>query len=78
MAQQNLHKISDLKSPSLKKPENVRIAGELTNVRKITTRSGDIMAVLSLEDWHDSAGIIEVVLFTRTYVKVMNNIDEIN
>ena len=78
LSQQNLHKISDLKSPSLKKPENVRIAGELTNVRKITTRSGDIMAVLSLEDWHDSAGIIEVVLFPRTYVKVMNNFDEIN
>ena len=76
-AKQNLQKISDLKSPSLSKPENVRVAGELTAVRKITTRNGDMMAVLSLEDWHDSAGIIEVVLFPRTYAQVMDAFAEI-
>ncbi len=70
LAQQNLHKISDLKSPTLTKPENVRVAGELTNIRKMTTRNGDSMAVLTVEDWHDSAGSIEVVLFPRTYSKV--------
>ena len=36
------------------------------------------MAVLSLEDWHDSAGIIEVVLFPRTYTNVMNAFDRMN
>ncbi len=77
-AQQNLHKISDLKSPSLHKPEAVRIAGEITAMRKITTRKGDLMAVLSLEDWHDSAGIIEVVLFPRAYNRVMGAIVEAN
>ena len=70
-ARQNLHKISDLKNPDLSKPEQVRIAGELTAVRKITTKNSDLMAVLALEDWHDSAGAIEVVLFPRIYTKVM-------
>ncbi len=73
LEQLNLHKIADLKSPSLSKPEEVRVAGEVTELRKITTRNGDMMAVLSLEDWHDSAGIIEVVLFPRTYAKVLES-----
>ena len=77
-AGQNLHQIADLKSPSLAKPENARVAGEITAVRKLTTSRGDLMAVLSLEDWHDSAGIIEVVLFPRTYTKVMNSFDRVN
>ncbi len=77
-AKQNLHKIAELKSPSLTKPENVRIAGEITAVRKLTTRNGDLMAVFSLEDWHDSAGIIEVVLFPRTYSRVSAAFAEIN
>ncbi len=75
---QNLHKISDLKAPDLPKPELARIAGELTAVRKITTRNNDLMAVLSLEDWHDSAEIIEIVLFPRVYAKVMNYFTELN
>ena len=66
LEKQNLQKISELKSPSLSKPETVRVAGEVTALRKLTTRNGDMMAVLTLEDWHDSAGIIEVVLFPRT------------
>ena len=70
---QNLHKITDLKSPSLTKPETARVAGEVTALRKITTRKGDTMAVLSLEDWHDSAGVIEVVLFPRAYAKAMDS-----
>lgn len=71
LAQQNLQSIADLKSPALNKPERVRVAGEITALRKITTRNGDPMAVLSLEDWHDSAGIIEVVLFPDCYSKVV-------
>ncbi len=77
-AQQNLHTIADLKSPSLTNPENVRVAGEISAIRKITTGKGDLMAVLSLEDWHDSAGIIEVVLFPRTYTNVTNAFDRMN
>ena len=72
LEKQNLQKISDLKSPSLTKAETVHVAGEVTAVRKITTRNGDMMAVLSLEDWHDSAGVIEVVLFPRVYAKALD------
>ena len=75
---QSLHKITDLKNPALTKPERVRVAGELTMVRKITTKNNDLMAILSLEDWHDSAGTIEVVLFPRTYAKVMSYFSEKN
>ena len=72
-ASQNLHSIHDLKSPASAKPDAVRVAGEITAIRKLTTGRGDMMAVLSLEDWHDSAGIIEVVLFPRTYTTVVNS-----
>ncbi|MCY4073684.1 MAG: DNA polymerase III subunit alpha [Chloroflexi bacterium] len=75
---QNLHRISDLKRTGLPKPETVRIAGELTGVRKITTRNSDLMAILSLEDWHDSAEIIEIVLFPRVYAQVMTRFDDLN
>ena len=77
-AKQMLHKIIDLKNPGLAKPEQVRVAGELTAVRKITTKNNDVMAVLGLEDWHDSAGAIKVVLFPRTYAKAMNYFSEKN
>lgn len=75
---QRLHKIIDLKDPLLSKPEQVRVAGEITEVRKITTKNNKLMAVLQLEDWHESAGTIEVVLFPRTYTKVMNKFAEKN
>ncbi|MCY3575507.1 MAG: DNA polymerase III subunit alpha [Chloroflexi bacterium] len=71
LAKQNLQAISELKSLALNKPERVRVAGEITALRKLTTRNGDPMAVLSLEDWHDSAGIIEVVLFPDAYSKAL-------
>jgi DNA polymerase III subunit alpha len=75
---QKLHKIIDLKDPLLSKPETVRVSGEITEVRKITTKKNALMAVIQLEDWHDSAGSIEVVLFPRTYTKVMNYFAEKN
>ncbi len=77
-ASQNLHSIHDLKNPASAKPESVRVAGEITTIRKLTTGRGDMMAVLSLEDWHDSAGVIEVVLFPRTYTTVVNSFDAHN
>lgn len=72
-ASQKLHSIHDLKDSASAKPDAVRVAGEITAIRKLTTGRGDMMAVLSLEDWHDSAGIIEVVLFPRTYTAVVNS-----
>jgi DNA polymerase-3 subunit alpha len=75
---QNLHRIVELKDPNLPKPEQVRVAGELTEVRKITTKNNALMAVLTIEDWHDSAGSIAVVLFPQTYNRVMSYFDEKN
>ena len=75
---QNTHSIADLKAAGGSKPDALRIAGEITAVRKITTKSSDMMAVLSLEDWRDSADIIEVVLFPQVYARTLGAIDEIN
>ena len=78
LAKLNLQNIADLKSPDAAKPETVRVAGEITAVRKLTTGRGEMMAVLSLEDWHDSAGIIEVVLFPRAYEKALATLAEVS
>ena len=74
-AGQNLHKISDLKLAGAVKPETVRIAGEVTALRRITTRNSDLMAILTIEDWHESADTIEVVLFPRTYENVIRSFE---
>ncbi len=50
--------------------KGVQIAGEIVGVRRVNTKSGDQMVILQLEDWHESAGIIEVVLFPKTWHKV--------
>ncbi len=71
-ASQNLQSVTNLKDSSAPKPETVRIAGEITELRKVTTRTGDMMAVLTLEDWHDAADSIEVVLFPRAYDKAVS------
>lgn len=47
----------------------VKIAGEITHLRKIITRSGEMMAVLQIEDWHDTAGTIDVVFFPAAWKK---------
>ena len=75
---QNLHSIAALKQPGSVKPDSLRIAGEITALRKITTKSSDMMAVLSLEDWRESADIIEVVLFPQVYARTLAAIDEVN
>lgn len=48
----------------------VKIAGELVDVRKVTTRKNESMAVLQLEDWHETASTIEVVVFPHTWNRV--------
>ncbi len=49
--------------------KTVVVAGEIVSLRKIVTRNSQMMAVIQLEDWHDSADTLEVVLFPRTYDK---------
>ncbi len=52
------------------------VAGEVVSMRKILTRSNDMMCVLMLEDWRESAGTIEVVIFPRTWRQCQDLIQE--
>jgi len=72
----NTWDITELKQSENIKVEQVNIAGEIMGVRHIVTKNGDNMAVLQLEDWHENAGSIEVVLFPRTYQKVRVDLAE--
>jgi DNA polymerase-3 subunit alpha len=45
----------------------VAVAGEVVALRKIVTRNNDVMGVVHLEDWRESAGTIDVVIFPRTW-----------
>lgn len=55
--------------------KQVGVAGEIVELRKIYTKKNDAMAVVKLEDWHDSAAIIEAVLFPRTWAKVVAQLE---
>jgi DNA polymerase-3 subunit alpha len=67
----NLNIIADMKNPELQPPQGtIKIAGEVVNVRKILTKNNEQMAVITIEDWHDTAGSIEVVFFPRSWVVV--------
>jgi DNA polymerase-3 subunit alpha len=50
--------------------KNVQVAGEIVEMRKVFTRKNDAMSILKIEDWHDTAATIEVVLFPRTWNKL--------
>jgi DNA polymerase III subunit alpha len=64
----NLSIVSELKDPEItNRAEKVRIAGEVINIRKITTKNNDQMAVMVIEDWHETAASIEVVMFPRVW-----------
>lgn len=68
----NTATVSELKNPEIPPPvgEQIRIAGEIVTIRKILTKNNDAMAVASIEDWHESAGTIEVVMFPRTWTQI--------
>lgn len=50
--------------------QQVRIAGEIVAMRKVFTKKQEAMAILQVEDWHDSAAPIEVVIFPRTFAQI--------
>jgi hypothetical protein len=56
--------------------KNVRVAGEVVSLRKIITKNGQVMAVVQLEDWHETSSSIEVVLFPRTWDRHHEDVDE--
>ncbi len=69
----NLMPIQELKDKG-DDGQMVRVGGEVMSVRKMPTKSGEMMAVLMLADWHLSGGSIEVVLFPRTYKKAVEQL----
>jgi len=73
---QNTRAIEELKNPDISNPESVQVAGEIMAIRHIITKNNENMAVLQLEDWHESGGAIDVVLFPRTYRKIKAEFDE--
>ncbi|MCA9884901.1 MAG: DNA polymerase III subunit alpha [Anaerolineae bacterium] len=76
-AMSNLHVVNDLKANAEAMHEKpVRVAGEIVSLRKIITRTNTQMAILQVEDWHETAGTIEVVLFPRTWDKVVDYFEE--
>ena len=71
-ANPNLANIAEMKSldTSIASGQQVKVAGEIVDMREIYTKKNDAMAILQLEDWHESAGSIEVVCFPRTWDRV--------
>ncbi len=69
--------VADLKNPDIPPPgEQIRVAGEIVSIRKILTKNNDAMAVAIIEDWHESAGTIDVVMFPRTWSLVKEYVYE--
>ncbi|RMG87616.1 MAG: hypothetical protein D6712_05350, partial [Chloroflexi bacterium] len=54
------------------------IAGEILELRKITTKQGDMMAIITLEDWHETAEYISCVAFPRTWHAIEQQFEENN
>lgn len=54
------------------------LAGEVVTLRKLVTKNGQMMAVIHMEDWHDSAEAIDVVLFPRTWEKFQAMVEQGN
>ena len=65
--------LSQLRSKSVKKP--IKVGGIVTSIRKITTKKGDIMAIVGLED---TSGKGEAVVFPRSYAKISEKLVEDN
>lgn len=69
--------IQELKDPeAMMNGKQVKVAGEIIALRKIVTKNGDMMGVIQLEDWRESASTIEVVLFPRTWQKCQDIVNE--
>jgi DNA polymerase-3 subunit alpha len=67
----NLSIVQNLVAPDSTTPQDrqVKIAGEIVSIRDILTKNGNQMAILHVEDWHESAATIDVVMFPRTWEK---------
>jgi DNA polymerase-3 subunit alpha len=76
LAQTRSYDVQEVKQkPEVYNEREIMIAGEIVTMRRIYTRNNDPMAVLQVEDWHDSAGSVEVVVFPRTWRRVLELIE---
>ncbi len=76
-AMSNLAIVAHLRDPEKPHPsEKVRVAGEVVSLRRLTTKNGEAMAVMMVEDWHETANSIEVVMFPRTWEDVRVRVKE--
>jgi len=78
LEQSNTNRVAHLKDEDKKVGFNgrqVSIAGEITSFRKRFTKDNNAMAILQIEDWHDTGGVIDVVFFPRAYEKVERMIE---
>ena len=68
----HLNIIQDIKNPEANMHgRNVRIAGEIVSIRRVLTRSNANMAIIQLEDWHETASSIEIVMFPKSWHKAL-------
>src|SRR5690606_17567870 len=73
----NTSVIADLKeNEAAMNGRQVVVAGEVVSLRKIVTKNGDMMCVIHLEDWHDSAAALDVVIFPRTWLTCQEIVTE--
>ena len=66
---ENLPRIGSLQPDTVRDKQVVRIGGMLTEAKRITTKKGDTMCFVTIEDFTDS---IEVTVFPRTFYQNMN------
>lgn len=55
---------------------DVWIAGEITTFRKVYTKNNQAMAIVTIEDWYETAGTIEVVFFPRSWELVIKRVGQ--
>lgn len=70
------HNIYELRAATEMGGRQVKVAGEIMGLRKIVTKNNQMMMVIQLEDWHESAANIEVVLFPNTLRQVEERFNE--
>ncbi len=65
----DLIKINKIKAGEFKVGKRVKVGGLITNARQITTRKGELMAFLTLEDFRDS---LNVTVFPAVFSTCVN------
>lgn len=73
----NLQIIAELKDPELPYPtEQIKLAGEIVSIKKLLTKNNEPMAVVVLEDWHETSAQIEVVMFPKSWKLVRDYVKQ--